>query len=341
MNITCSNPDCRVNETGKCVEGFEIGECRHVIRKSEVIKEGDISLDHDDSDEGEDIESKKAESDVSIHSGEKLSIYEAVSVLLSHRSEVVAIVGPSNSGKTTFSLSIYNNLVNGDFCEWYFAGSKTLKEFEMSSFHSRVESGRKKPETEHTSASSGMHFMHLALYNDIDGKMNLLISDRSGEYYSNISASIEDAEKAYEISRADTILFFMDGEKIITREIHALKQDLRLLIGSFLMSSINFKNKHIGIVLSKYDCVALSGKMKEIDDYFDKMIQELITEFGGCFQSIKAYRIAARPSSTGFKKGYGLDNVFIDCVSKKKLVEENNYVHVKSERAFLNIGWDS
>ncbi len=27
--VKCSNPDCRVSETGKCVEGFSLGECPH------------------------------------------------------------------------------------------------------------------------------------------------------------------------------------------------------------------------------------------------------------------------------------------------------------------------
>ena len=37
--IVCSNPVCRVAETGKCVEGMELGKCPHYGRSPQATME--------------------------------------------------------------------------------------------------------------------------------------------------------------------------------------------------------------------------------------------------------------------------------------------------------------
>jgi hypothetical protein len=90
-NIICPNPDCRVGETGKCVEGFaEINKCPHQQKKGVVetttIKESQNYLEETD---------EKVDSDnIKLADGSILSIEAATKVLRSGKSFVLTVIGP-------------------------------------------------------------------------------------------------------------------------------------------------------------------------------------------------------------------------------------------------------
>ena len=127
-NITCPNPDCRVAETGKCVEGFQnVSECPHQKLTSKISE-----TQADAADNAETIP-EKGRNYVSIASGDLLTIDEANDVLCESVSRVITVIGPHDSGKTTFILSLYNAFQHSTFGDWSFGGSFTLPAFEQRS----------------------------------------------------------------------------------------------------------------------------------------------------------------------------------------------------------------
>ena len=155
MAYVCTNPDCRLAETGKCVDGFEVGQCPHVKKESESAI--------DETTEEMAIVPPNDTGTVTITGGDILSIDEATDVLRSRTSRVITVLGPSGSGKTTFALCLYEALQGGPFDRWSFAGSMTLPAFENRCHFSRILCGAAKPDTIRTPITDGLGFLHLEI----------------------------------------------------------------------------------------------------------------------------------------------------------------------------------
>lgn len=92
-----------------------------------------------DAEADNDVIVEKSRNDVSIFSGNILTIDQATDVLRGGETHVLAIIGPNDSGKTTFSLSLYGAFQIGPFDRWNFAGSLTIRAFEERSHLARLE----------------------------------------------------------------------------------------------------------------------------------------------------------------------------------------------------------
>ena len=189
---------------------------------------------------GEAIE-EKTEAEIqllSVPNGDILNIDNAVNVLISRPTCVLNIIGPTNSGKTTLGVSLYEAFLSGPFGKWNFGGSKTLIAFEKRDQLSRAKSGRSMPDTAHTPFGEGLGFLHLVVQNDDRGLFNLLISDRSGEFYTRISDNLEQCEELYEVKRADYVLFLIDGDKLASDERHGVRSDFLMLLETLIENEI-------------------------------------------------------------------------------------------------------
>ena len=146
MVLKCKTPGCKVSETGKCLEGFPVAECPHVTSVEEV----EIGTEPP-------LESAEPE-EVSLPLGRVLTLEEATDVLVSGPSRVLTVIGPSRSGKTTFSISIYDAFQHGPFGPWNFAGSLTLPGFELRCHLSRAQSGGAIADTPRSLLTEGLGF---------------------------------------------------------------------------------------------------------------------------------------------------------------------------------------
>ena len=66
-----------------------------------------------------------------IHHGEALTCTECTAITFENRTQIVLIAGPAKSGKTTLIASLFHLFQRGPFLDYRFAGSQTLRGFDM------------------------------------------------------------------------------------------------------------------------------------------------------------------------------------------------------------------
>lgn len=318
LRHTCSNPDCRVAETGNCLEGLGVDECPNCTRQSTSTDVDEVVVNEVVVDEVEADEVEADVGDISICSGDSLSIDEATAVLCSGQTRVVAVVGPSNSGKTTFGLSLYQSFQNGPFHSWSFGGSLTLSAFEERCHHARLACGKTTPDTPRTSLDAGLRFMHIAVHSEQTGRVNLLFSDRSGEFYEMAVDNEKYCKDLHEISRADYVLILIDGKKLANeRERQAVKQDVMLTIDALLQGGALHESHCIGIVLTKYDIVLAPTSDGKTETFFDKMMDKLRQRYSSRLSGIHDFRVAARSENDCVKNMHGILEVIEESLRRR------------------------
>ena len=165
----CANPDCRVVETGRCVEGFELSACSHYGRKLEETSET-----------GRGSEKKpSAPSYIVLPGADTLPLAEASSLLRRGDARVIAIIGPRDAGKTSLIASLYELFQEGPVSEIGYAQSQTLHAFERACHDARAASRRTTPHTYRTSRGE-VQFYHLDLVGGFGGTAVSSCLGRSG-----------------------------------------------------------------------------------------------------------------------------------------------------------------
>ncbi|MFZ2960965.1 MAG: hypothetical protein WA705_29140 [Candidatus Ozemobacteraceae bacterium] len=305
--ISCPNPDCRVGETGKCVEGFEISQCPHQKPASTIPKTTDFPREYDKA------LPEKDPDEIPLLRGETLTIDEASDVLCGWPSRVLAIIGPLDSGKTTLCLSLYQAFQEGPFGPWNFGGSITIPAFEKRGHLSQAECGKAKPDTLRTSLGEGLGFFHLGVHSEKTGLINLLVSDRSGEFFRGIADGLEDCKNLPELNRADLILFLVDGAKMAGDERHGIKEDLILMVSTLMEGGALRKSHRIALALTKYDFVLTHKNLERVKRDFKELGEDLQKRFGSSLEKIQFFMIAARPENNSVKPRYGILEVLETC----------------------------
>ncbi len=328
--LTCPNPDCKVAETGKCVEGFPVGECPH--QQKTITSESPPDTSNIETQQEQSSETSFDEK--SIASGEILSIDEATDILRRGSTRVMTVIGPYQSGKTTLGISLYDVFQHGPFDRWSFSGSMTLHAFEKRCHHARSECGKATPDTQRTSLSDGLGFLHLALYCNEFGRVDLLISDRSGEFYTAIADNQEDFNRLHEVSRADHVLFLVDGEKLASDERHGVINDVRMMITTLMEGKMLGANHRVGIVLTKYDLVFSSELKARVEKDFTSLVNKLKEAYGASLAEIKAFKIAARSEKDTIDSCYGVLDILEETLRQQNIVKHIPTSVSKFDRSF-------
>src|SRR4051794_12798519 len=114
--VICSNQDCRVSETGKCVEGLEPDVCPHYGETAEVE---------------ENVEEVEPEAPlgVALPNGAALTLVDAGVLLRRADSRLIALIGPRETGKTSLIAGLYDLFQLGEVDGVGFARSSTLHAF--------------------------------------------------------------------------------------------------------------------------------------------------------------------------------------------------------------------
>jgi hypothetical protein len=310
--LTCPNPDCRIADTGKCVEGFDISECPN-LRAATVPKVPEpVAKDSD---------TEPRRSDVRVASGEILTIDEATDVLCNGLTRVLTLIGPQDSGKTTLGISLYAAFQNGPFEHLSFGGSMTLVSFEQRIHLAQAACGKERPDTPRTSRREGLGFLHLSLHDEKTGRIDLLISERSGEFYKDVADSKEECKDLYEIDRADFIIFLVDGGKLITDERHAVKSGTVMMVEALVEGGILRERHRIGVVLTKFDIILSSAFYDRARKDFDGLVENIRNRFGSKVSEIHSLIIAARPENDKVLPLHGVLGVIEECLRPRPRVD--------------------
>jgi hypothetical protein len=290
--VQCGNPDCKVGQDNKCVEGLALDKCPHYGKPPQPrTAAGTVAEERHG---------------VLLPSGDLLTVGDASRVLCRGGSRVIAIVGPKEAGKTTLIASIFELFLRGVIGPYRFSSSKTLYAFERSCHPSRAVSQNVVPKTERTLLTD-VHFYHLATCKDGAPVVDMLLADRNGEDYRTSMDDPSTASNFAEIARADTITFLVDGSQLldlttrssIASEVVATAQ--ALVDGEAIVG-----RPRVAIVLTKVDRIKKSSDRERTMRDFQNLVTRFESLYGEVFREIQSFEVAACPADTSLPLGHGV-----------------------------------
>ena len=326
VEIQCGNSECRVAETGKCVEGLALDKCPHILRS--------LAAPENASPNSVDAETKsKTEPDLQLPKAETLEVSEATAILRAAPSRLIAIVGPTSSGKTSLIASVSNLFQKGPVEDLSFARSRTMFAFEQACHHARAASRRNTPQTEHTHRGSGVAFYHLGIVRN-GNFVQLLLADRPGEDYREVADDPTNASEFVEIRRADSILIMVNGEQLLDMTArHNVRNDTLMILQGLKDGDVLTGSQRLAVVLTKLDVIqsASSADHDRAQRDFDGIVNLIKARFNSVFSEILPFKIAASPATDILPYAYGSDELLqfwieTQPASEPKLLPKNDSV---------------
>ena len=297
--ITCSNLECRVAETGKCVEGLEFSACPHYGREPDPNSVSDDEAETEDEGAG-----------LRLPGADALTLDSASQVLRARDGRVIAIIGPKGAGKTSLIASVYDLFQNGSVGGTEYARSETLHAFELACHDARAASRRREPDMERT-ALGDVRFYHLDLAGGpTEETIALLLGDRAGEEYMSAADNAANLAPLPEVTRADTLTVLVDGQRLLDAGArHNLRSDIILMIQALLDGGALRVGQQLVLVLTKLDTVQDSPQRERAEADFTALQDQVRRAFGHAFVEINACAIAASPKSANIQRGAGVADV--------------------------------
>jgi hypothetical protein len=297
--IVCANPDCRVAETGRCVEGFELYACQFYGREPD---EGEV--------EAAAADEKEVGESIDLPTAGTLSLAEASRVLRQSDARVIAILGPSDSGKTSLIAGLYDLFQEGAIADVEFARSRTLHAFEHTCHDARAASRRRVPHMNRTPIGE-VSFYHLEIGGGAAGeRLVLLLGDRAGEEYRAAADDVTVAVSFLEISRADTLTVLVDGERLLdTGARHNLRSDVLMMLQGLHDGDGLRPGSRLALVLTKLDVIKDAKQAERALRDFDTLFSDLQRLFGGVLGEIESFQVAASPRSNLLPRGTGVQDL--------------------------------
>lgn len=266
--------------------------------------------------------------------------------------ELIFLVGPVGSGKTTIEVMTYQIFLCNTFKKLIFAGSLSLKGFEERAINMRTISGKSEPAMERTPINVVNKYLHLGIKNIATNNIhNLLLTDISGEEFESCCNNPElMGSKFRNLQLAKAICFVLDGERLIDIfKRNAAFSQVMQFIQTTLDAKLVKNNTLICILLTKYDIAEDAMKKDTSLKEFIEKIEEKINKKFESIQGISVY--FKKVSAVNDIKRVDKDNSILELINKwityndslkiqsidmysnndKKLVNEFNRFGLKNE----------
>lgn len=296
----CANPDCRVAEDGRCIEGFS--------KKADCPQFGRVQIVPAQTAAHSDPEPTPG---VAIPLSTTMSVDEADLVLKSKESRVIAIAGAPAAGKTSLIAGLYDLFQLGRVGSIAFGQSYSLHAFEEVAHDSRAASRRVSSDTTRT-ARGEVRFYHLVLVDTDSGAApTVLLGDRAGEEYLDTRSNLDSAKSFPELQRSDVLTMLVDGQRMLdVGHRHNVRSEIRQTIQAFVEAGAVRPSQRLAIVLTKVDMIRKSEEAgpRALTD-FEGILAGLRNAYGSKFAAIEPFIIAAQPKSDGAKRGEGLEGL--------------------------------
>ena len=296
-NVVCTNSDCSVAETGKCVEGFETVACPHFGQTpSKVTK-----------DETTPAISKASEESIRLPSATTLTIADAARLLRAGDTRIIAIIGPRDAGKTSLIASLYDLFQEGPVSGVEFARSRTLHAFEQTCHDARAASRRNVPHINRTPLGE-VRFYHLDIRGGPAGEsLSLAMGDRAGEEYCNATDDTTIVSGFPEVRRADSLTLLVDGRRLVDNgRRHNLRSEIKMIVQSLVDGDAVQLGQRLAVVLTKIDIVQASTRCARAESDFQNLLSSLEKLFSHVFSTIEPFMIAASPKTDAVPRGTGV-----------------------------------
>ena len=330
----CANDACQYVATRKCVEGNPVEECPHLK-----------AVDHRNDGIGDDAEIDTevgAGPDTSVAyvtNGEPLTVADGSAVLKFGRASVVALVGQAEAGKTSLIGEVYDAFQYGAYEELTFAGSRTLIGFEKICHKIRATSRGHNLLEERTDVTSDPVLFHLSVARNHDETKDLLIADRSGETYRDMLDRPSLAMGCIELRRASVLNLLVDGARLTDpSERASVITECQQVMQTLVHSALVDEDRRINVVLTKLDEVDGSPEKRRCHLAFESIVDRVRSTIFGTSAKIGVYRIAARPRTELYAKGFGVEALVIDWLNDGFAATPYEGASYENSRAFEMVG---
>lgn len=228
----------------------------------------------------------------------------------------VVLVGFEEYGKSTFASSLYYNFfAKESFCGQVMYDSETYSGFERRVLIRRMDLA---PDIKSKRTIKGEDpLLVVSLMSEAAGKYKLVISDRSGEEYSQFAGTPEDVAENQLLKVADHVVFFVDSMKMI-ENFAKMKYHYQNFLRELLSKDLLGKNAQVKVVFNKYD----QGKNHQ--NYSGKKTQAetIFSEVLGTDRNYEVFEIDSTGASDKFASVEELTKSFLLgddlSISKKK-----------------------
>jgi len=299
--ITCSNPDCRVGETHKCVEGHEFAACPNYGKAVVALEK--IELDN--------MANESHATTVTFSTAAKLTAVEATRLLRKSECKVIALIGPHDAGKTSLIASLFDLFQEGPVGGVEFVSSSTLHAFEQACHDARCTSERVVPYHARTNRGEGLKFYHLDVCGAASGdRMALIVGDRAGETYREAADNVDAAYEFHEVVRADIITILVDGERLLDSAArHDVRSDIELIVQALVEAEVVLHKPKVALVLTKIDAIQRSPHSERVEQDFARLLASLRNVFANNFACIELFKVAASPKFNNVNRGFGISEL--------------------------------
>lgn len=163
----------------------------------------------------------------------------------------IVLVGFEEYGKSTFASSLYYNFfAKESFCGQVMYDSETYSGFERRVLIRRMDIA---PDIKSKRTIKGEDpLLVMSLMSEAAGKYKLVISDRSGEDYSQFAGTPEEIADNQMLKVADHVVFFVDSMKM-TGNFAKMKYQYQNFLGELVSRDLLGKNAQVKVVFNKYD----------------------------------------------------------------------------------------
>lgn len=297
VDVICANPDCRIAETGKCVEGIETGKCPHFGHAPADVSSADS-------------ENSETSEGVRLPGADTLGIVDAAGLLRAGDTRIIAVIGPSDAGKTSLIASLYDLFQEGPVSEIEYARSHTLHAFELACHDARAASRRNVPHINRTPRGE-VRFYHLDLGGGPAGNsITLALADRAGEEYRSAADDASIVTSFPEVHRADSLTVLVDGERLLdTGARHNLRSEITMMLQALVDGGAVQTGQRLALVLTKMDLVQASPNQVRAEGDFAGLHANVERLFGQIFSIIQAFKVAASPKSDAVQRGTGVSDL--------------------------------
>jgi hypothetical protein len=326
-DVVCTNPDCRISETGECVEGLDIESCPR-LKAERNTSQSPIP-------ETVNEEELQAVADIALPKAQRLNLEEASSIMRTASTKLVAIIGPIDCGKTSLIACLCYLYQLGPIRTLRFAKSRTFLAFEQACHDARAASLRNAPTMEHTQRG-GVGFFHLALQQNAGRARDLLLGDRNGEDYRTVTDDTSIAKEFYEVHRANVITMLVNGESLLDLgKRHGVKREVRLILQGLLEGNAINPRQRLALVLTKYDSIsrAPDEQKRKASEEFEMLKRTITDRYGELFASINSFQISASPSQPDCEFGYGVAELLEFWMAQDMITGPRQQSLPKSSRA--------
>lgn len=297
--LICANPDCRVAENRRCVEGLELSVCPHFGHEptDELRTSSPEGVDNDDV-------------GLRMPGADTLDLDGASRLLRKAGGRVIAVIGPKDAGKTSLIASLYDLFQEGPVAGVEFARSETLHAFEQACHDARTVSRRNVPEMERTPLGE-VRFYHIDVAaSSASHGLTLLLGDRAGEEYRSAADDVSETTTFPEIVRADIVTLLVDGVRLAdTTARHNLQNDIIMILQALDDGGALSGTPRLVIVLTKLDAVLASPHQEQTHTDFAALQTRIKKLFGHAFERIETCKVAASPKSDSQPRGTGVSQV--------------------------------